>query len=191
MGEKQHDWAAIQTEYITTETSQRKLCEKYGVSMATLSKVARRERWTEKKKKYAQSVVEKAVRKHANKKANELAKELAAADKISGVILESLDDKYQFNRWIVSEGCGEGASETSEKIFDKTDMRALKDAAATLKMIEGLKRSISGLLTIQERQAMDIAERRMQLDEKKADADTKDTSVTIKFASDELEEWSE
>lgn len=191
MGEKQFDWAAMQTEYITGEISQRKLAEKYGISLATLSRIARKEKWAEKKKRYAVEVVEKAVRKHANKKANELAKELAAADKISDVIVQSLNDPEQFQRWIVNEGLGDGASETSEKVFDKVDMRALKDAAATLKIIENMKRSISGLLTIQERQAMDIAERRMQLDEKKADADTKDTSVTIKFASDELEDWSE
>lgn len=41
------DWDAIKTEYITTDTSYRKLAEKYKVSFSTLRKIAAKEHWTE------------------------------------------------------------------------------------------------------------------------------------------------
>jgi hypothetical protein len=60
-------------------------------------------------------------------------------------------------------------------------------------MVEQLKRSIEGLLTLQERNAHDIAQRRMALEEKRADADVnpKDTTVVVKFEGDNAEDWSE
>ena len=39
------DWTEIKTEYITKQTSYRKLAEKYGVSQSSLRKVAAREQW--------------------------------------------------------------------------------------------------------------------------------------------------
>ena len=46
------NWAKIKTEYITTETSYRKLAEKYKVSQSTLRKVAAREQWVELRNKF-------------------------------------------------------------------------------------------------------------------------------------------
>ena len=45
------DWSKIKTEYITTDTSYRKLAEKYGVSASSLMQVAAREKWADEKKK--------------------------------------------------------------------------------------------------------------------------------------------
>lgn len=193
MGVKQFDWNAIRAEYITGQISQRDLCTKYGVSYSKLGEIARKEKWTEQKRKYEEKVFEKAIQKQCNREANRLAKELAVADKISDVLVKAFEDEQQFNRYVVTEGLGMGQSETSEKIFDKVDTRALREAAATLKMVEQLKRSIEGLLTLQERNALNIAERRMALDEKRADADVnpKDTTVVVKFEGDNAEDWSE
>jgi hypothetical protein len=67
----------------------------------------------------------------------------------------------------------------------------MKDAVATLKMVEQIKRSVQGLLTLQEETQRDIALRKIALEEKKAAAEeVTDTTVTIKFAGDDLEEWS-
>ncbi len=192
MGVYQYDWSKIKTEYITGNIGQKALAKKYGVQASVLQKRAQNEKWAEAKKKYCADVVKKAVQKEVSRASTELAKELRAADKMSDVILEALDDKYQFNRWIVNEGIGNGMSETEEKIFDKVDMRSMKDAMATLKMIEQLKRSVQGLLTLQEETQRDIALRKIALEERKAAAEENtDTTVTIKFAGDELEEWSE
>lgn len=197
MGVKQFDWNAIRAEYITGQISQRDLCAKYGVSYTKLCEIARKEKWTEKKRKYEEKVFEKAIQKQCDKDANRLAKELAVADKISDVLVRALDDEDQFRRWLsediyMDEEGGKVITST-EKIHDKVDMRSLKDAAATLKMVEQLKRSIEGLLTLQERNAHDIAQRRMALEERRADADVnpKDTTVVVRFEGDNAEDWSE
>lgn len=191
MGIKQFDWAQIKMEYITGNIGQKALAKKHGVSLCVLQKYAVKENWVEEKRKYALKVVEKAVQKEVNRQANALAKELQAADKMSDVILKALGDDKQFNRWIVTEG-GDGWTVTDEKVFDKVDMRSMKDAVATLKMIEQLKRSVQGLLTLQEETQRDIALRKIALEEKKAAAEENtDTTVTIRFEGDELKEWSE
>lgn len=191
MGIKQFDWAQIKMEYITGNIGQKALAKKHGVSLCVLQKYAVKENWVEEKRKYALKVVEKAVQKEVNRQANALAKELQAADKMSDVILKALGDDKQFNRWIVTEG-GDGYTITDEKVFEKVDMRSMKDAVATLKMIEQLKRSVQGLLTLQEETQRDIALRKIALEEKKAAAEENtDTTVTIRFEGDELKEWSE
>lgn len=191
MGIKQFDWAQIKMEYITGNIGQKALANKHGVSLNVLKKYATKENWVEEKRKYALKVVEKAVQKEVNRQANALAKELQAADKMSDVILKALGDDKQFNRWIVTEG-GDGYTITDEKVFEKVDMRSMKDAVATLKMIEQLKRSVQGLLTLQEETQRDIALRKIALEEKKAAAEENtDTTVTIRFEGDELKEWSE
>ena len=191
MGVYWYDWAKIKTEYITGNIGQKALAKKHGVSANTLQKRAREENWLEEKRKYTVSVVKKAVQKEVNRQANALAKELQAAEKMSDVILKALDDDNQFNRWIVTEG-GDGVTYTDEKVFDKVDMRSMKDAMATLKMIEQLKRSVQGILTLQEETQRDIALRKIALEERRAAAEeATDTTVTIRFEGDELKEWSE
>lgn len=196
MGVKQYDWAAIKTEYITGQISQADLAHKYGVSVSKLKEIAVKEKWTDEKKKYARTVVQKAVQKEANRQANKLAKELRAADNISNVLIKALGDEKQFNRWLTEDveiyDDGGRSITTTEKIFEKVDMRSLKDAAATLKMVEQLKRSIGAILTLQEQTQLDIAQRKMALEEKKAAQDEQtDNTVTIRFESDDLKEWSE
>ena len=39
------DWQKIKTEYITTDTSYRKLADKYGIDQATISRRAKKEDW--------------------------------------------------------------------------------------------------------------------------------------------------
>lgn len=46
------DWQTIKTEYITTNTSYRKLCQKHGVSYTTLSNRALDEGWVNAREQY-------------------------------------------------------------------------------------------------------------------------------------------
>ena len=41
------DWNKIKAEYVAGGTSYRKLCTKYGVSFTTLTRTARKEKWTQ------------------------------------------------------------------------------------------------------------------------------------------------
>lgn len=55
------DWAAIKTEYITTQTSYRALAEKYGVNRSTVGQRAKEEGWVEEKRRYADDFVTKTL----------------------------------------------------------------------------------------------------------------------------------
>ena len=53
------DWSAIKTEYVTTDTSYRKLCDKYGVSMTEVSRHGKEEEWRKERKKYQEKAYAK------------------------------------------------------------------------------------------------------------------------------------
>ena len=55
------DWSAIKTEYVTTDTSYRKLCEKYGVSMTEVSRHGKEEEWRNERKKYQEKAYAKTL----------------------------------------------------------------------------------------------------------------------------------
>ena len=57
------DWKKVKTEYITTNTSYRKLCEKYDIPLNTLHHNAKKEKWVELRKQYQNNVVTKSVEK--------------------------------------------------------------------------------------------------------------------------------
>ena len=57
------DWNAIKTEYITTNTSYRKLAQKHNVPFTTLYQRAGKEKWVEKKKQHNDKIVAKSIKK--------------------------------------------------------------------------------------------------------------------------------
>lgn len=76
------DWQAIKTEYITTDTSYRKLAHKYGVNVTNIAKKASSESWVEQRKQYANETQSKTLAKISQQQANRSAKVLAVADKL-------------------------------------------------------------------------------------------------------------
>ena len=69
------NWVKIKNEYITTNISQRKLAEKYGVSFDTLKGIANREKWKalkdETHNRLTTETQQKTVEKIAEKQAQE------------------------------------------------------------------------------------------------------------------------
>ena len=86
------DWQAIKTEYITTDTSYRKLAQKYGVSTTQICNVGRDEKWVEQREQYLNKTTAKAIEKISQQEANRAAKIQTVADKLLNKI-ESLVDR--------------------------------------------------------------------------------------------------
>ena len=74
----------------------------------------------------------------------DLRQELRAAEMIGKAIVESLKDKEQFRRYIVTEKRGSDTC-TEEYIFGKVDYKAVGELVRTVKALEELKRSAGGL----------------------------------------------
>ena len=76
------DWQAIKTEYITTNTSYRKLAQKYGVGYSVIGERARLEGWVKQREQFRNKTITKAVDKMSSKKADKMARIDDLADKL-------------------------------------------------------------------------------------------------------------
>lgn len=170
-GRQNYDWAKIKTDYVTNpETSLKKIAQKYGIRERTVYDKSKAEGWFATKKKHIEKVTEQAVEKATAKRANALAKEIEAADRIASRILKALDDEEQFNRYIVNKTVSDentSMSTSNEKIFSKVDMRALKDAAQTLKLVEEMKRSMLNIQRADQINRERREERRLEMEEER------------------------
>lgn len=86
------DWQVIKTEYITTNTSYRKLAQKYGISTTQICNVGRDEKWVEQREQYLNNTTAKAIEKISQQEANRAAKIHTVADKLLNKI-EALVDR--------------------------------------------------------------------------------------------------
>lgn len=84
------DWIKIKNEYINTNTSYRKLADKYGISVTAIAHKAKSENWVNAKDKQCNKTCTKVIQKTANKIAesevNRLEKILGLGDKLSAKI---------------------------------------------------------------------------------------------------------
>ena len=76
------DWQAIKTEYITTDTSYRKLAQKYGVSYQAICHRSKEEGWIAQREQHMNKTVTKAIDKISSKKADKMARIDDLADKL-------------------------------------------------------------------------------------------------------------
>ena len=115
------DWQAIKTEYITTDTSYRKLAQKYGINVTTIAKTAGAENWVEERKQYATKTQAKTLEKISQQEANRAAKIHSVADKLL-LKIEAMVE--------------------SEKPLDTKGIRALTAAVKDLKEIQSIKSAL-------------------------------------------------
>ena len=111
------DWQAIKTEYITTDTSYRKLAQKYGVSATQICNVGREEKWVEQREQYLSDTTAKTLKKISDQEANRAAKIHSVADKLLQKIEVMVDNGN----------------------FTEKGIRALAAAVKDLKDIQGVR----------------------------------------------------
>ena len=87
------NWKGIRFEYVTTGQSYRDLCDKYGISLATLSRRAKREGWPEMRKLNDDKVTAKALEAYNEKEIQRRLGLIEAAD----VLLERVGLIFTLN----------------------------------------------------------------------------------------------
>lgn len=132
------DWQAIKTEYITTDTSYRKLAHKYGVSVTQICNVGREEKWVEQREQFLNKTTAKTIEKISQQEADRAARIHSVADKLLNKIEAMVD---------------------AEELLDSKGIRALTAAVKDLKEIQ----SVRSELDKQEQEAR-IANLRKQAD---------------------------
>ena len=110
------DWQKIKTEYITTDTSYRKLAQKYGLRYATLQARAKEEKWTDLRDQHRTSTVSKAVNAIGTKQATMAAKLYG----VGGLLLDKVKSLLEDNPELLA------------------DTSAMKDVSVVLKNLKDL-----------------------------------------------------
>ncbi len=85
------DWQAIKTEYITTQTSYRKLAQKYGIHYKVIADRGKSEKWTELRSQHRDKTLTKTLDKISQQEANRAARIHTVADKLLNKIEAMVD----------------------------------------------------------------------------------------------------
>lgn len=88
------EWQKIKTEYITTNTSYRKLAQKHGIDQATVARRAKKEGWVDERQRYISWTQAKIIESIGGQQADRAVRLQTVADKLLGKVeglLDSLD----------------------------------------------------------------------------------------------------
>ena len=85
------DWKKIETEYITTDTSYRKLADKYGIDQATISRKAKKEDWVSKRQHHLSETQAKVLAADTEEKVDRAVRLMTVADKLLEKVEEYMD----------------------------------------------------------------------------------------------------
>jgi len=120
-------------------------------------------------------VAESARREIASEQTRAAAEKLLhlqrAADTLSVQIEAALGDELQFRRHLVRREETDGADKKKwieEEVFQKFDTRAIRDMTAVVKDLACAIRNLYDLPTLREERAMEVANRRLELEEKRS-----------------------
>ena len=147
------DWQAIKTEYITTDTSYRKLAEKYGVSRVQIGNVGKEEGWVELRRQHLDNTVTKTVEAISEQEVNRAKRILTVADKLLNKIEAMVDA-------------------VGPEAIPAKSIRALTAAVKDLKEIQGVRSKLDD----QEQEARIAALRQKSMT---GDGDDDDTGVIL------------
>ena len=88
------DWKKIKAEYITTDTSYRKLAQKYGLAESTIYARGGKEHWVEQKERHQSKTVAKTLDALSNKEVDRAARLMTVADKLLKKVEQAVDDDH-------------------------------------------------------------------------------------------------
>ena len=156
------DWTKIEAQYIAGDMSLRELAKRKKISYSTLSKAAAAGGWAEKRKQFRAEVASSALDAARERGRARLETLMSGTEQLLDSAVAALADEMQFQRYVVTEGCGEGMSETTERTFEKRDTRAMKDMAAVITSLAGLLRDFYGINTPAQELGQKLAKERLR-----------------------------
>lgn len=86
------DWQAIKTEYITTDTSYRKLAQKYGVTYTNIGIRSRKEGWPELREQHNSKTITKTMNAISSQQASRAVRLQTVADKLLTKVERLIED---------------------------------------------------------------------------------------------------
>ena len=176
----------MELEYITTDISVKKLGEKYGIGYRAMRRFAEGDGWTQKRRDYRQSIMDKVVAHAQEQEVGRLQALLDATEKLIDVTVKALEDEDQLYRYVATDNLGN----MREKRLNKLDTKALKDLTSVLKDLTGLMRDFYNVPTPAQQESQRIAAKRLELECKRAEqSNNPDTDGVDVVMAPELEEY--
>ena len=133
---KNRDWAAIASEYITTNISLTQLSEKHGIPLRTMKERCKRENWVEKRQQHCTDRVQSLSRGAIKNEQRRLDRLRDAAEDLAELIgadIQKLAD-YQAMQTVLLD----------------TDVKMVKDLVSALKGVADVMRDVYAIPTIKE-----------------------------------------
>ena len=156
------DWQKIKTEYITTDTSYRKLAQKYGLDQATIAQRGKKEDWVGIRKQKASETQAKIIDAVETRKVDRATRLQSVADKLL--------DKV------------EALVETGDLVLMNSQ---------SMKHISGVLKDIKEIQMIRSDADMREQEVRIKKLQKEAEQEDTNTEVVITFGAGGKKEWAE
>ena len=187
------DWQKIKTEYITTDTSYRKLAQKYGIHYKVISERGKDEKWVELRSQHKDKTLTKTLEKISTKKADQMAR----IDQLTDRLLDKLEqaiaeldlqlakhtDKtktIEYNNDLRPDKPTREVVHEEEKLLEVksiVDRQGLKQIASALKDIKEVK-MLRSELDRQEQEAR-IEKLRADAQQNRNDDDDDETGVIL------------
>lgn len=193
------DWQEVKTEYVTTDTSYRKLAKKYEVSATAIANKAKAENWVSLREQFLNDSFTKTVQKIKKKESDRMSRIMDASDKLLEKIeraIEELDIQmvtYKEKTKVIEYQNYERPDKPTKEIIEEKE-----ELIETRTIIDrmGLQKVAASLLVLKEIQNLkseaDIREQEARIAklEKEAEDEDKTSEVVITIEGGE-DSWAE
>lgn len=116
------DWRKIKTEYMTTDTSYRKLAKKYGVSESAIYARGGNEQWVEQKKQHQSKTTAKTMEALQEKEVDRAKRLMTVSDKLLDRVEDLVERDDRLNATAIKN-----LSDALKNIKDAQMIRSDKD----------------------------------------------------------------
>ena len=131
------DWAKIEAEYITTDTSYRKLADKYNVDQATIARKAKKEDWVSKRQQHISTTQAKVLAADAQQKVDRASRLKNVADKL----LDRVEDIVEYDQHLTATAI-KNLSDALKNIKEAQMIRTAEDIEEQQARIAKLKKDV-------------------------------------------------
>ena len=156
------DWSKIKTEYITTDTSYRKLAEKYGVHYNAIANRSKQEGWISQRNQHCDSTMTKTLEAISNKQVDRATNLISVSDLLLAKVKSLLE----------------------------TDAEVLSDTQS-MKHISGVLKDIKDIQMIKSDADLREQEARIANLRKQAEAENTNTEPVRVIIEDDLKKYSQ
>lgn len=191
------DWQELKTEYVTTDTSYRKLAKKYGISPTAVANRAKAESWVELREQFLSKQFTETIDKIRNKESDRLSRIFDISDRLLEKIERAIDEldvqmvTHKTRTKVIEYNNPERPDKPTKEIIE--DEEKLIEVRTIIDRL-GLQKVVAALLDLKEiqniRSEADIREQEARIAklEKEAKRDDEDNEFIIRMEGVD-EEW--